>query len=223
MEAYPPNMAVNITIIILSSILLPVLLHFESTKNRKGLVPIKTLLSLLFVFIALLQPHPHSAYYHVLLTGLLFCLCGDICLTLPHRVFPMGLIAFLLGHVFYVIAFFRLSGLNSWSWSGAVVLFLIGGGVALWLKPYLGRMKWPVLAYIVVISLMVLGAFTILGHGQLSPVARTVIFSGALAFYISDVFVARDRFIRAEGLNRVVGLPLYYGGQFLLAFSVGMV
>jgi hypothetical protein len=50
-----------------------------------------------------------------------------------------------------------------------------------------------------------------------------MVFSGALLFYLSDLFVARDRFIKNESLNRFVGLPMYYGGQFLLAFSVGLV
>jgi hypothetical protein len=49
------------------------------------------------------------------------------------------------------------------------------------------------------------------------------IFSGAASFYISDLFVARDRFLKMEFKNRLLGLPLYYFGQFLLAFSVGAV
>lgn len=32
-----------------------------------------------------------------------------------------------------------------------------------------------------------------------------------------------DRFIKKQMLNRCIGLPLYYAGQFLLAFSVGVV
>ncbi len=44
----------------------------------------------------------------------------------------------------------------------------------------------------------------------------------ALSFYVSDVFVARDRFLKEEFINRLVGLPMYYAGQFLLAFSVGL-
>jgi uncharacterized membrane protein YhhN len=46
-------------------------------------------------------------------------------------------------------------------------------------------------------------------------------FTGAVAFYFSDVFVARDRFMKKEFLNRLVGLPMYYAGQFLIAFSLG--
>jgi hypothetical protein len=47
--------------------------------------------------------------------------------------------------------------------------------------------------------------------------------AGALSFYVSDVFVARQRFVKSAFLNRLIGLPLYYGGQFMLAFSVGLI
>jgi hypothetical protein len=50
---------------------------------------------------------------------------------------------------------------------------------------------------------------------------RTLIIAGALCFYVSDIFIARHRFIKEEYLNRLLGLPLYYTGQFILAFSVG--
>jgi hypothetical protein len=48
-----------------------------------------------------------------------------------------------------------------------------------------------------------------------------MVFAGAVAFYFSDVFVARDRFVKNEFINRLVGLPMYYAGQFLIAFSLG--
>jgi YhhN family len=41
-------------------------------------------------------------------------------------------------------------------------------------------------------------------------------------FYLSDVTVALDRFVTGRRfVNRAIGLPLYYGGQFLLAYSIG--
>jgi hypothetical protein len=35
--------------------------------------------------------------------------------------------------------------------------------------------------------------------------------------------VARQRFVAPAFANRLYGLPLYYLGQFLLAFSVGRI
>jgi uncharacterized membrane protein YhhN len=46
---------------------------------------------------------------------------------------------------------------------------------------------------------------------------------GAVMFYVSDIFVAHQRFVMQSFTNRLIGLPLYYAAQFLLAFSVGLV
>jgi hypothetical protein len=46
---------------------------------------------------------------------------------------------------------------------------------------------------------------------------------GALTFTASDVLVARNRFMRREFVNRAVGLPLYYGGQLLLAATPALI
>jgi len=62
----------------------------------------------------------------------------------------------------------------------------------------------------------------VLGDSHLTLSGRIMVFAGALSFYFSDVFVARDRFLDKEFLNRLIGLPMYYTGQFLLAFSVGV-
>jgi len=81
----------------------------------------------------------------------------------------------------------------------------------------------PVSAYIAVITVMLVGAWTVLGDDGVKFSGRLLVFIGAVSFYISDLFVARDRFLKTEFTNRFLGLPLYYFGQFLLAFSVGFV
>lgn len=83
-------------------------------------------------------------------------------------------------------------------------------------------MNVPVLLYVVVITIMVSGAWSVLGDTKLTGLGRMMVFIGAFSFYFSDLFVARDRFLKREFLNRSIGLPLYYAGQFLLAFSVGL-
>jgi uncharacterized membrane protein YhhN len=213
----------NELIIILAILLLSALLYFEKTGNQKGKLPTKTLLSCLFIFAALVQIHPIPGYYYLLLLGLIFCLGGDVFLALPQdRMFLMGLVSFLLGHVFYVIGFFYLADVGHWTWIGCLVGLLVSGGVFLWLRPHLGSMLIPVIAYIIVITVMVVGAWTVLGDATLNSAGRLLVFIGAVSFYLSDLFVARDRFLKSEFTNRLIGLPLYYCGQFLLAFSVGL-
>jgi len=212
-----------IVIIILAGAFLACLLCCEWREGPRGLlVSTKTALSALFVVTVLVQPHPMPAYYHLLLIGLLFCLAGDVFLALPQDgMFRLGLVSFLVGHIFYSVAFFTTSPVSVWTGWGGLVALIVSGWIYLWLRPSLGTMNIPVLAYIVVITVMVSGAGSILGDARLALAGRIMVFAGGCCFYASDIFVARDRFVKKGPLNRLIGLPLYYGGQFLLAFSVG--
>jgi len=214
----------TIPIIGCASILLMIVIYFEKERNPQYIVPAKALLSCLFVFTVIVQAHPVPIYYHSILSGLVLCLAGDIMLAVPHeRMFLFGLIAFLAGHVLYIVGFYSIARVGPGLWAGLLIVSCISGGVYLRLKPYLGAMKMPVLAYIAVISVMVIASIAVMGNFRLTEAGRVMIFSGAFCFYFSDMFVARDRFFKKEYMNRVIGLPLYYGGQFLLAFSVGVV
>ena len=214
----------NTLIIFLAISLLAGLLFFEKNGNQKGKLATKTILSCLFIFTALVQSHSNPGYFYILLIGLFFCLGGDVFLALPReRMFLFGLVSFLLGHVFYAGCFFYVTDLSRWTWVGACIALIVSGGVFFWLRPHLGTMLMPVIAYIVVITVMLVGAWSVLCDAGLGLSGRLLIFSGAASFYVSDLFVARDRFLKMEFNNRLFGLPLYYLGQFLLAFSVGAV
>jgi YhhN family len=65
-------------------------------------------------------------------------------------------------------------------------------------------------------------AWGLSGNQSLGISGRCLALIGAISFYLSDLFVARDRFVQTAFLNRLPGLPTYYAGQFLLAFSVGL-
>ena len=214
----------NQLIIVSAIILLAGLLYFEKTGDQKRKLPTKTVLSCLFIFTALVQAHLIPVYYYFLILGLIFCLGGDVFLALPReKMFLFGLVSFLLGHLLYVICFFYVADISQWTWIGCLVGLLVSGLVFFWLRPHLGSMLIPVIAYIIVITVMVIGAWTVLGDTQLNDAGRLLVFIGAVSFYLSDLFVARDRFLKSEFTNRLIGLPLYYCGQFLLAFSVGLI
>jgi uncharacterized membrane protein YhhN len=209
---------------VLAFVLLVGLLVFEKGQNRKGLLPTKTVLSLLFIVTAVSQIHLIQPYTLFIIIGLLFCLGGDVFLALPQeRMFLFGLVSFLLGHVCYVIGFIWIAGPSNMTLIGAIVTIVLSGLVYIWLKPHLGTMKKPVIAYILVISFMFISAWSVLGMPRQPFMARLLVFAGAACFYISDIFVARDRFLKNAFVNRLLGLPLYYLAQFMIAFSIGMV
>ena len=209
-------------LILLAFVLLCSVLYFEKTENRTGLVSTKGSLSLLFILAALVQKDPLSPFVAFVVTGLVFCLGGDVFLALPQKkAFMLGLVSFLVGHVFYVIGFFSVAGPSGWTWVSLLLAAIFSGLVYLWLRSHLGKMRGPVIGYMVVITVMVCAASSVLGAADFSLSGRVMAFSGAVAFYFSDVFVARDRFMKKEFVNRLIGLPMYYAGQFLIAFSLG--
>jgi uncharacterized membrane protein YhhN len=213
----------KVFIILCGCLLLVGLLYYAKKKKQKSILISKTILSLLFVITAFLQPHGIPTYYHYLLVGLIFCLIGDVCLALPgEKIFKAGLGAFLIGHVFYIFSFLTLTKISQWVSPGGFIIWGISALVFFWLRPYLQSMLGPVLVYILVITMMLSGAWGVFWQPPFPILGRALILIGAFCFYLSDIFVARDKFIREEFRNRLVGLPLYYAGQFLLAFSPGL-
>lgn len=159
-----------------------------------------------------------------LMIGLVLGAIGDAAL-LSHGStgFLLGLGAFLLGHLAYVVGFTRC--LDSGAISGATlalaVLPIAAGLLALrWLWRHLGDMRIPVIAYITVISAMMIAAIAVMYDSTRDAPIRYLIGSGATLFFISDLAVARDRFIAPGWRNRAWGLPAYYAGQLLLAWSI---
>ena len=187
----------NFLIIVVAIILFFGLLYCENKENRRGLLLTKILLSSLFILAVLVQNHSIPKYFYSLLVGLIFCLGGDVFLALPQkRMFFLGLVSFLFGHIFYIFSFFYVAQTSLWTWVGSLIVLVISGWVYFWLRPHLGSMNLPVLLYVIVITAMVSGACSVLGDPNLNRLGRIMVFSGALSFYFSDVFVARDRFLK---------------------------
>jgi uncharacterized membrane protein YhhN len=73
----------------------------------------------------------------------------------------------------------------------------------------------PVGIYIAVITVMVAFATGALAAGE-PPIGAL----GAFGFFLSDLSVVRDRFVRPGFVNKLWGYPVYYAAQLLLAASV---
>ncbi len=180
----------------------------------------KVLASTGFMVAALLPGIPGGTYAAAVVTALVLSFAGDLLLVPKgaQRAFLAGLVSFLLGHVAYAFAFAAL-GLPT---VPTLVAFAVIAGPAIVVGRYFvtrasAAMKAPVIAYIVVISAMVA-----LATGATWKTGEPLLLIAALLFYVSDVFVARQRFVGPEFLNRAVGLPLYYAAQLIFALTLGI-
>jgi uncharacterized membrane protein YhhN len=153
---------------------------------------------------------PHG---RAVMAGLVLAWFGDVFLVSKAKGwFLAGLLAFLLGHVAYVAAFL-IRGVDLRA-AGVAAVILGAPALVVWriLAPRAGRLRGPVAAYITVITAMLAAAV-----GTFWASGGAGILAGAALFYVSDLFVARERFVTHAFWNRLVGLPIYYLGQLLLA------
>ncbi|HUJ61371.1 MAG TPA: lysoplasmalogenase [Kofleriaceae bacterium] len=152
-------------------------------------------------------------YSRWMLAGLALGAIGDAALLgRGGRAFVIGLGAFLCGHLAYVAGIATLVPPARWLAPLAALPIAIGGAALIWLWPRLGRMRAPVIAYVAAIVAMVIGALAARDRRFLAP--------GAALFFASDLAVARDRFVAPGPANRMWGLPAYYAGQLLIAWSI---
>lgn len=197
------------------------LLAAEHRDWRLGVWIAKPIAAAGFVGAALANGALDSAYGQWILAGLVLSFVGDV-LLIPREAkstFFAGLVSFLLGHVAYTGAF-AVRGLDPVATAVGAVPVSVASLFALrHLWPHIQarspKFQRPVLAYLIVISTMLVCA-----AGTFGRAADPLILGGAIAFYVSDLAVARQRFVAKSFSNKLWGLPLYFGAQLLLAASV---
>jgi uncharacterized membrane protein YhhN len=177
----------------------------------------KTTASTCFVGVALcFIAGASDGVYWWILAGLVLGAAGDAALLFSGQAaFLAGLSAFLAGHVAYVIAFAILVPPVEWLGLSVVLVCVFGAGALAWLFPHLGSMRIPVVFYIVVLCTMVVAASSLPGR---VPGGSTFAL-GAVLFAVSDLAVARERFVGDTFTNKAWGLPTYYAGQLCMAWA----
>lgn len=203
---------------LLTAFAVAALLLAERAGNQRGVWMAKPLASLGFIATAYAAGATESVYGNNLLIGLGACALGDL-LLIPRGAklwFLLGMLSFAIGHGAYAVSFARY-GINDTATLYALVpMALVAIFTLRWLGPHMPLMMLsPIRMYIAVICVMNAFAF-----GASYASNHWLILVGATVFAVSDLFVARERFIQPAFNNQLIGLPLYYGAQLLLAYSV---
>ncbi len=189
----------------------------------------KPLTTLLIASIAWRAVPPNDAVYRrAVLAGMGLSCIGDIALMLPFDAFVPGLVAFLLAHLCYIVAFSAgwRAGRGLLAAAAALLVFAAVNLAGLWpLLPH--DLRIPVVVYVVVLSLMATLALAraLLARGGAGATPLPVASArwaavGAVLFVASDSVLAWDRFGGGLPMASLLVLATYYAAQYAIARSV---
>ncbi len=160
-----------------------------------------------FLTVAWFSGATHHRYGHWMLGGLLLCAAGDV---LGPLSFVLGSAMFLIAHILFVVAF-CIWGINYRRCALSLIMLIPGGLLLSWLIPQVDQsMRWLIVAYTCIITTMVIAASG----------THRLILTGAVVFYVSDIFVARWKFVDHDSINAFFCYPLYYTACLILAYSI---
>lgn len=154
--------------------------------------------------------------------GLVFSLAGDIFLMLPNERFKAGLVAFLIAQISYCIGFYTgFPPVNIATFGLMIVIILVV--IRLFRQIAKGlvvsgdeKLTLPILIYTLVISLMLFFALMTLVRPEWAAVSALLVSGGALLFFLSDTFLAWNRFVAPLRYGRLIVIVTYHIGQILI-------
>jgi len=202
----PISIKINYVIYLIASLIFISSIYIENSVLSGISKPIP-------ILILILQIKWDSFYNKMIILGLVLSLIGDILLLKSIDIFIMGLVAFLIAHLFYIIGF--MSRTNKLVILTCIPFYLYGIIIFIFLHQSLGELAIPVAVYMFVITTMLWRSFIQRNTTTISIWA----FWGALLFTLSDSIIAISKFYKPFYLAAVFIMLAYYGGQFMIYWS----
>ncbi len=165
-----------------------------------------------FVLVRVLRGGLSTTSGRLLAAGLVACWFGDY---LGPVHFIGSVVAFGLAHLAFVGAFVAIGIDRARLPTPAAVTIVVGVAIGWWLLPQVpADQRAMIVGYMLVISAMAVTAWGMRDHP-----ARAILIAAAVIFYVSDIFVARWRFVSPGPENAWLCYPLYYAACLLFALA----
>lgn len=152
------------------------------------------------------------------LTGLVLSLLGDIALLWPQQGFLPGLVAFLLAHIAYVVAFTREHRFLAQPVAVTVYALVAGAVLALLWPSVPAGLRAPVVCYVLALTAMSAQTAVVglAGRDDERSRGRLLMVGGAL-FMTSDALLATNKFALALPAANLWILGAYWAAQWCIA------
>ena len=170
------------------------------------------------IFIA--ELHKSNTLSRLMLSAFLFSWIGDILLMSDASLFfILGLSAFLIAHIIYIIAFTKSlrqkkNTLLKQKFYLALSFYLVAAIIFVILQPHLLNLMIPVLFYTLILTTMVVSALNL--YGQIPKKAWLLILAGAFLFMISDTSLAFNKFYSPLPFSNLIIMSTYVAAQYLI-------
>lgn len=232
---------IYIIAIVLECVFVPLFLKYAWPTKCKTSLKMKIVASAMFIttgICSISMAGKFTEYGKFILIGLIFGMIGDILLHLltdKQIVFAGGLFAFLIGHIFYIIAYkkaldYYTPGARVFDWRAIVAILVILFSCiiyAVMTDMKFGIATIPVLMYAVTISIMLVTAFQLGGRVFLEGFDHDVailctVSLGSLLFMLSDATLSVLLFGGQEKNRplKIFNILTYYAGQVLIGSSI---
>lgn len=205
---------------------------FIMEEHRKKYLPsviLKGTAAILFCVIgaiAMLTVSENQSFARLIVFGLCCGALGDILLNLRflfpangQRIFLLGVVAFLTGHILYLCAIVPLSQKLTLC---MVVGTILAAALLAWIFKVL-TLK-PVFKLFGVLYLGAIVLMTVIAIGNVITAPRAAAYlhaAGSVLFTVSDIVLIFNTFGKEQKFSmRITNLTLYYLGQLLIAFSL---
>ena len=159
----------------------------------------------------------------IFMLALVFSLVGDIWLMLPGNYFLLGLISFLLAHMAYLVAFTPTWPSSPVIWNILGIMLVLVGvifftRIRVGIIHTFGANKLMVMSgvYGIFLTLMTVSAVATLTRPDWLPAHAIQAAAGGILFFVSDVLLAFDRFVKPVRYGRLSVRVTYHLGQILL-------
>jgi uncharacterized membrane protein YhhN len=199
------------------------LIFTQKTEYRVYTKPLLIPLLLVAIYIEA-RDTKHTTSQILINIAFFFCFLGDFTLLNDEDSgrFTLGLLSFLLAHLFFIFFFYRLKPFKTRHalfvviTAFIVLMYVTGLLYFIWDSVSIQNFEIPVVIYAVVLGVMVIMAINTIKNRGIKRIAKFYFIPGAVFFLISDTILALSKFYRNYDYSSVPVMVTYGLAIFFL-------